>query len=84
MAKVADEFISHDAQKPFFVSLSLGDPHPISRDGVAWGVKESHSPGYQPVTYNPAEITVPGFLPDTPAIREQLAGYYRRGAKFFQ
>ena len=78
MAKVADEFISHDTQKPFFLALSLGDPHPISRDGVAWGVKEDHSPGYQPVKYNPAEITVPGFLPDTPAVREQLAGYYQQ------
>jgi len=78
MAKVVDEFIGHDTEKPFFLSLSLGDPHPISRDGVAWGVTESHSPGYQPVEYNPADITVPGFLPDTPAIREQLAGYYQQ------
>ena len=78
MAKVADEFISHDSQKPFFLTLSLGDPHPISRDGVAWGIEPRHSPGYEPVQYNPADITVPGFLPDTPAIREQLAGYYQQ------
>ncbi len=78
MAKAADAFVAEKTDQPFFLTFSLGDPHPNSRDGVAWGVQDSDPPGYRPVRYDPAAITVPGFLPDTHEVREQLVGYYQQ------
>jgi len=34
--------------------------------------------GYSPIAYDPTKIEVPPFLPDTPMVREQLAGYYQQ------
>jgi N-sulfoglucosamine sulfohydrolase len=43
---------------------------------VAWGAQADD--GYTPVSYDPASIEVPAFLPDTAMVREQLAGYYQQ------
>jgi arylsulfatase A-like enzyme len=50
------------ADKPFFLWVNFTDPH------HAWTAK-----GEQP---DPARISIPGYLPDTPNIRRQLAEYY--------
>lgn len=76
LGKACDEFIRTSGAQPFFLTLALGDPHPNGIEGVAWGVAESA--GYRPVKYDPATIAVPAFLPDTPMVREQLAGYYQQ------
>lgn len=79
LAKSADDFVRSSHDQPFFLTLALGDPHPNGIDGmkgVAWGVEPTLN--YQPVKYDPATIPVPGFLPDTPMVREQLAGYYQQ------
>ena len=34
-------------------------------------------PGVETVTYNPADVIVPAFLPDTPVCRAELAEYYQ-------
>lgn len=75
MAREAEAFLAQADPRPFFLAYCLGDPHPNGREGVAWGVPPKQSPGYVPVVYDPAEVTVPGFLPDTREVREQLAGY---------
>lgn len=73
-----EEFISTSKSQglPFFLTCALGDPHPNGMDGVAWGAKAAN--GYVPIEYEPAKIDVPGFLPDTAMVREQLAGYYQQ------
>jgi len=76
LGKACDEFFRTSAEQPFFLTLALGDPHPNGMEGIAWGVEAED--GYTPVTYDPARIEVPAFLPDTPMVREQLAGYYQQ------
>ena len=65
------------AGKPFCFNLNISDPHKpfYNEDGQSEVNKPSR-------VYTPAEITVPGFLPDDPKVREELALYYstvRRG-----
>ncbi len=76
MANDAEAFLTQSDERPFFLAYCLGDPHPNGRDGVAWGAPPKQSPGYDPLVYDPADLIVPGFLPDTREVREQLAGYY--------
>ena len=72
----ATEFLE-TTDDPFFLVLSFSDPHPTSLDGPGWGVIREIE-GYTPLRYNPRRIAVPEFLPDTPAVRESLAGYYQQ------
>ncbi len=75
-AKRAAEFMN-DGDEPFFLVLSYSDPHPTSRDGIGWGAVREY-PGYQTLKYNPDDIKVPGFLPNTADVRESIAGYYQQ------
>lgn len=75
MAEQARQFMSAE-EKPFFLVLSFADPHPTSIEGAGWGIK-NEIPSYSPVTYDSERLQVPGFLPDTPEVRESLAGYYQ-------
>lgn len=76
MAELAAEFLEED-EAPFFLVLSYHDPHPVSIDGPGWGIPGAKG-GYEPVAYDPAEVPVPPFLPDTPLVREGIAGYYQQ------
>jgi N-sulfoglucosamine sulfohydrolase len=65
------------AGKPFCLNLNISDPHKpfYNEDGQAEVNKPSR-------VFTAAEVPVPGFLPDDPAIRGELALYYssvRRG-----
>ncbi len=54
--------------KPFFINVNISDPHkPFWKPG-------DKNPASK--IYTAAEVPVPGFLPDDPAIREELALYY--------
>ena len=56
------------AGKPFCFNLNISDPHkPFYNED---GQPEINKPSR---VYTPAEITVPGFLPDDPKGREELA-----------
>ncbi len=76
MAKQAEEFFKL-GDDPFFLVMSLHDPHPISIDGAGWGITKTEN-GYEPINYDPEEVEVPAFLPDTPEVREGIAGYYQQ------
>lgn len=76
MAEKAGQFLE-ESDDPFFLVLSFSDPHPISIDGVGWGIPNP-SPTYEPVHYNPDDVPVPPFLPDTSEVREGIAGYYQQ------
>jgi len=66
--------------KPFFLNVNLHDPHrPFAnapqeqraRNPKAWeGVPLVANP------YKPEEVKVPGFLPDLPEVRMEMAEYY--------
>ena len=77
MAQDAKDFFSAAGDKPFFLAVCFVDPHPTSnRERPAWKIRR-HFPGIVPVEYNPANVIVPGYLPDQPEVREGLAGYYQ-------
>lgn len=65
------------AGKPFCLNINISDPHkPFYNED---GKPEVNKPSR---VYTAAEVPVPGFLPDDPQIREELALYYssvRRG-----
>lgn len=73
----AARFVEDSQQQPFFLVVSFGDPHPTSIEGAGWGIKKQ-TEGYTPVEYDPNALQVPPFLPDTPDVREGLAGYYQQ------
>ncbi|MDA7922118.1 sulfatase [Verrucomicrobiales bacterium] len=75
MAKMAGSFLT-DSEDPFFLVMAFTDPHPVSIDGVAWGVEKTDN--YTPVDYDPTTLKVPPFLPDTEHVREGIAGYYQQ------
>ncbi len=63
--------LARKKEQPFWLMLNTHDPHkPFYGDG-------GHEFDY-PVSrvYLPGEIEVPGFLPDLPDVREELARYY--------
>jgi N-sulfoglucosamine sulfohydrolase len=70
----AKKFIEESADKPFFLLVGLTDPHRAAK-GFA---NENKYPAEVPkVTYDPKSLTVPGFLPDVPEVRADLADYYQ-------
>ena len=82
MADNCKAFISEKSDKPFFLYFCTSDPH---RGG---GVRQSSPykpnlfgnkeyPGITPVVYDPGDVIVPPFLPDTPECRAELAEYYQ-------
>jgi len=63
--------LARNKEQPFWLMLNTHDPHkPFYGDG---GDEFDY-----PVSrvYSPEEIEVPGFLPDLPDVREELARYY--------
>ncbi|MBI5760140.1 MAG: sulfatase [Planctomycetales bacterium] len=70
LAERAEKFIREADDRPFFVYVGSTDPH---RD---FGNKREY-PGVKEVKYDPATITVPHFLPDTPEAKAELAELYQ-------
>jgi N-sulfoglucosamine sulfohydrolase len=89
-AEFSGEFFNRvrRSHKPFFLMVNSHDPHrpfdnrkPVADREVTLdtGRRKRGSRGDPPAPsriYRPEEIPVPGFLPDLPAIREEMAGYY--------
>ncbi|MGE3809558.1 MAG: sulfatase, partial [Gemmataceae bacterium] len=84
MADNCKEFINQKSDKPFFLYFCTSDPHrgggtvddsPYKPD--RFGNKPGGYPGVKEVVYDPKEVIVPPFLPDTPACRAELAQYYQ-------
>lgn len=76
LAKAAGEFFRESADQPFFLVIGYSDPHPTSIEPPGWGIRKEHH-GFTPVTYDPAEVLIPSYLPDRPEVRQGLAGYYQ-------
>ena len=62
-----------ESQQPFFLMASSHDPHRPYSGGAS---RERHfERAASSRTYRPDEVKVPGFLPDLPDIRKEMAGY---------
>ena len=63
------------AGKPFCLLLNIADPHkPFYAEGKKG--KLADDPNVPTRVFKPEEVVVPGFLPDDPVIRQELALYY--------
>jgi N-sulfoglucosamine sulfohydrolase len=85
MAERCREFIESPSDRPFFLYFCTADPHrgggeavEISERPDRFGNKPRGQsyPRVEPVHYDPKEVIVPPFLPDTAACRAELAQYY--------
>lgn len=57
-------FHERPRNKPFFLWIGFHDPHRPYKEGA-----------FSP-PHSPADVTVPGFLPDNDAVRKDLSNYY--------
>ena len=95
MANQAKEFITAENEKPFFLYFATSDPHRgggIDRNSKLklkpdmFGNKQDRKPhdGVNEVFYQPKQVPIPSFLPDTPETREELAQYYQSVSRIDQ
>ena len=90
MANNVRELIGEKSDKPFFLYFCTSDPH---RGGGVdeespykpnlFGNNEQY-PGVTEVEYDPKDVIVPPFLPDTPTCRAELAEYYQSVSRIDQ
>jgi N-sulfoglucosamine sulfohydrolase len=85
MAEKANEFFNQDKKDPFFLLIGYSDPH-RSAQGMSKMKNVENFSGFgndreytdlTPTIYDPADVHVPDFLPDTPEVREELADQYQ-------
>ncbi len=97
MAEQTRGVITAKDARPFFLFYASDDPH---RGNIVlpnghpsfdtypapnpFGNRAAGYPGVTPVTYRPAEVLVPPFLPDTPECRAELAQYYQAVSRLDQ
>lgn len=85
--KLVRKFLRKDSTQPFFLYIGFHDPHRCGHshpelgafcekfgDGFTNGT--GVIPDWKPVYYNPEEVKVPYFVPDTPAVRKDIAAQY--------
>lgn len=84
MAENCRELITAKDDKPFFLYFCTADPHrsggEVPGDPLKpnpFGNSPSGYKGVNEVKYDPQEVIVPPFLPDTPTCRAELAQYYQ-------
>jgi len=79
MAANAKAWIAEKDDRPFFLYWCPTDPHRGGGpDGFAnFNDDPDKYPGIERVTFDPATVPVPSWLPDTDAARKELAEYYQ-------
>lgn len=84
MAERCKDFIASDDSCPFFLYFCTSDPHrgggtadELPHKPDRFGNRAKGYPGVKEVKYNPEDVIVPPFLPDTPECRAELAQYYQ-------
>jgi N-sulfoglucosamine sulfohydrolase len=95
MAEACRPLIEAPSEKPFFLYFATSDPHrgggldeasPLELKPDLFGNKPGRG-GHDGVTeifFDPADVPVPAFLPDTPETRSELAHYYQSCARIDQ
>ncbi len=96
MANNCRKFIeAPNDSRPFFLYFATSDPHrgggvdqtsPLKLKPDLFGNKkgEKNYPGVKEVFYDPSDMQVPNFLPDTQETRSELAQYYQSVARIDQ
>ena len=94
MANNCQAFIEDDSDKPFFLYICTSDPHrgggeatELPHQPNRFGNPRPDAKGYpgiKEVVYDPDEVIVPGFLPDTPTCRAEIAQYYQSVSRIDQ
>ena len=95
MAKKCEAIIKEKSDKPFFIYFATSDPHrgggkdqnftgKLKPDLFGNLKDKGHYKGVKEVFYDPAKVPVPGFLPDTPESRSELAQYYQSCSRIDQ
>ncbi len=90
MAEKCQPFINSNKDKPFFLYFCTSDPH----RGGGYAKDLPHQPnlfgnnqkydGVKEITYNPENVIVPDYLPDSPECRAELAQYYQSVSRIDQ
>jgi N-sulfoglucosamine sulfohydrolase len=89
MAENCRGFLGARDERPFFLYFCTSDPHRSGERGAPptgpdlFGNGKSY-PGVDEVKYDPKDVIVPPFLPDTPECRAELAEYYRSVSRIDQ
>lgn len=86
MADNCRDFLASKDDKPFFLYFCTADPHrsgidqnhPLKADKFGNGPAY---PGVKEQVFDPKEVPVPPWLPDTPSCRAELANYYQSIAR---
>jgi N-sulfoglucosamine sulfohydrolase len=87
MADSCVDFIAENREHPFFLYFCTSDPHrsqPVSDAPLApdaFGNVEGGHPGVEERHFTPDEVSVPPYLPESQACREELAQYYQSVAR---
>ena len=91
MANNCEEFVSKMDEQPFFLYFCTSDPH---RGGGtypgdpnlpnAFGNQVQPRKGLKKISYDPKQVNVPSFLPDTPVCRSEIAQYYESCSRIDQ
>lgn len=91
MANSCGEFLNSKDARPFFLYFATHDPHrgggTVAGDPLqpnAFGNRPAGFPGVKTTRYEPRDVLVPPFLPDTPSCRAELAQYYQSVARLDQ
>ena len=93
MANNCESFITAESEKPFFLYYATSDPHrgggtatELPHKPNRFGNKPNKGayPGVKEVFYDPAKVTIPPFLPDTPETRAELSQYYQSTSRVDQ
>ncbi|AWB64927.1 heparan N-sulfatase [Saccharobesus litoralis] len=82
MATAAKPLINAKSKKPFFLYLATNDPHRdhstnSTGDNTFGNAPDDKGLGVKRLDYDPKEVIVPHYLPDTPETRRELAEYYQ-------
>jgi N-sulfoglucosamine sulfohydrolase len=84
MADNCRGFFGAEDDRPFFLYFCMSDPHrgggratDLPHQPDRFGNREQGYPGVTEVKYDPTEVVVPDYLPDTPECRAELAQYYQ-------
>jgi N-sulfoglucosamine sulfohydrolase len=90
MAERSREFIGAKDDRPFFLYFCPSDPHRSGRYADHLPGKpnlfgnEGNYEGVKEIVYDPKEVIVPPFLPDSPECRAELAQYYQAVSRIDQ
>jgi len=86
MANNCKALFEEKSEQPFFLYICTSDPHrgggkatelPHGPDRFGNPAPGKSYSGVKEVIYDPAKVNVPGFLPDTPTCRAEVAQYYQ-------